>query len=157
MLRRAWYRVVGFVGTSLFLRTFHHRVYRLTGGRGLVGRSLGNLTVVLVTTGARTGLRREVALWAYRDADDLVLVASNGGRHPVPGWCLNLRAHPDALVEVGRESRAVHAHEASGDEYERLWVLVIRAYPGYLDYARRVGRHIPLVVLEPAPAAPAGG
>ena len=151
MLRHAWYRLVGWVGTSLFLRTFHHRVYRLTGGRSVIGRSLGNLTVVLITTGARTGQRREVALWAYRDGEDLVLVASNGGRHPVPGWCLNLRAHPDAAVEVGRERQKVHAHEATEDEYERLWALVTQSYPGYLDYARRVGRHIPLVVLEPAP------
>jgi deazaflavin-dependent oxidoreductase (nitroreductase family) len=130
------------------MRHLHAPVYRRLGGRGLVGRTFGNLTVVLVTTGARTGKRRETAIWAYPDGDALVLVASNGGRRRPPGWCANLRAHPEAEVLVGRERHRVRAREADGAEYDRLWRMVNDAYPGYERYRAWAGRHIPLVVLE---------
>jgi hypothetical protein len=56
---------------------------------------------------------------------------------------------PAAEVLVGRERRAVRAREADGAEYDRLWAMVSDAYPGYVFYRQRAGRHIPLVVLEP--------
>ena len=149
MLSDRWYRFVGWVGTVTWMRHLHAPVYRLTGGVGLVGRSLGNLTVVLATTGARTGQRRETAIWAYADGHALVLVASNGGRHRVPGWHHNLRALPEAEVLLHREWRRVRARDAVGTEYDRLWILVSGAYPGYNRYVEWAGRHIPLVVLEP--------
>ena len=150
-MRRAWYRLVGWVGTVITTRWLHAPLYRWTGGWGPLGRSLGILTVVLVTAGARTGRRRETAMWAHPDGADLVLVASNGGRGRIPGWCWNLRAGPEAEVLVHREWRAVRAREAVAAEYDRLWALVTAAYPGYLDYQVRWGeRRIPLVVLVPA-------
>lgn len=151
-MRHAWYRLVGWFGTVITTRWLHAPLYRWTGGWGPLGRSLGMLTVILVTTGARTGRRRESAIWAHPDGDDLVLVASNGGRPRIPGWCWNLRAHPDGEVLVFRDRRAVRAREAAGDEYMRIWALVATAYPGYLDYRERwAGRRIPLVILSPRP------
>jgi deazaflavin-dependent oxidoreductase (nitroreductase family) len=145
----ARFRLIGVLGTARLMRHLHAPVYRRLGGRGVVGRTFGNLTVVLVTTGARTGKHRETAIWAYPDGDALVLVASNGGSNRLPGWCANLRARPDAEVLVGRERRRVRAREATGDEYDRLWRMVNDAYPGYERYRAWAGRHIPLVVLEP--------
>jgi deazaflavin-dependent oxidoreductase (nitroreductase family) len=131
------------------MRHLHAPVYRRLAGRGLLGRSLGNMTVVLATTGARTGRRRETAIWAYPDGDALVLVASNGGSPRVPAWCLNLRAQPEAEVLVGGVRRRVRAREAAGPEYDRIWRMVNQAYPGYDRYRVWAGRHIPLVVLDP--------
>jgi deazaflavin-dependent oxidoreductase (nitroreductase family) len=145
----ARFRLIGVVGTARLMRYLHAPVYRRLGGRGLVGRTFGNLTVVLVTTGARSGKRRETAIWAYPDGDALVLVASNGGSPRLPGWCANLRARPDAEVLVGRERRRVRAREAASAEYDRLWGMVNAAYPGYERYRAWAGRPIPLVVLEP--------
>jgi deazaflavin-dependent oxidoreductase (nitroreductase family) len=150
-VRGAWYRLVGWVGTRRLIGTLHPWAYRRTGGRGFIGRPLGNLTVILVTTGAQSGRRRETPIWAYPDGDALVLVSTNGGREPLPGWVANLRAQPDAEALVGQERRRVRAREAAGAEYDRLWALVTRAYPGYLDYRARITRPIPLVVLERRP------
>jgi deazaflavin-dependent oxidoreductase (nitroreductase family) len=151
----ARFRLIGLVGTARWMRHLHAPVYRRLGGRGVVGRSFGNLTVVLATTGARTGRRRETAIWAYPDGESLVLIASNGGSHRLPGWCANLRARPDAEVLVGREWRPVRAREAAGAEHDRLWRMVNQAYPGYDRYLEWAGRPIPLVVLEPRPASDA--
>ena len=149
-MRRAWFWIVGHSGTNRLSRWLHPFLYRLIGGAGLVGRSLGNLTVILTTTGGHSGAPRSTALWAYPDGEDLVVVGSYGGSRRTPGWVYNLRAKPDAIVEVRREVRHVRAHEASGEEYERLWKMVVAAYPGYEAYLEWAHRVIPLVVLERA-------
>jgi deazaflavin-dependent oxidoreductase (nitroreductase family) len=149
-LRSLWFRIVGVSGVNPVTRRLHPPLYRLTGGAWFLGRSLGNLTILLTTTGRRSGKRRVAPLWAYPDDDRLVLVGSNGGSHHVPGWVLNLRAQPTAHAQVFRERRAVRAYEAAGEEYVRLWAMVNAAYPGYEAYLHWAHRTIPLVVLEPA-------
>lgn len=56
---------------------------------------------------------------------------------------------------MGAVPRRVRAHEASGDERERLWRRGLEVYPGYAAYARRAGRRIPVVVLASASDNPA--
>ena len=149
-MRKAWFWIVGRTGTSLLARWLHAPLYRWTGGAGPLGRSLGNLTVLLTTTGRRSGTSRTTAIWAYPDGDALVLVGSYGGRHTTPGWVYNLRGQPEATVQVRREVRRVRAREAAGEEYDGLWKLVVAAYPGYEAYLEWADRVIPLVVLERA-------
>jgi deazaflavin-dependent oxidoreductase (nitroreductase family) len=151
-MRRLWFWIVGHAGTNRLVRWLHPPLYRMTGGAWLLGRSLGNLTVLLTTTGRRSGEPRTTALWAYPDGQALVLVGSHGGGRRIPAWVLNLRVRPDATVQVRREVRRVRAREAAGDEYSRLWRMVVAAYPGYEVYLEWVHRVIPLVVLEPAAA-----
>ena len=81
--------------------------------------------------------------------DDLVLVASKGGYPKNPAWFHNLKAHPDTVVQVGREKRPVHARVATPEERERLWPRVVDNYSGYAEYQKRTDRQIPLVILEP--------
>ena len=97
---------------------------------------------------------REVPLWAYPDRGRLVLVGTNGGRKPVPGWVFNLRAQPDARIRLYRTIRPVHSYEAEGEEWDRLWTVVTTGYPGYLAYQRWIQRPIPLVVLEATDGRP---
>jgi deazaflavin-dependent oxidoreductase (nitroreductase family) len=69
----------------------------------------------------------------------------------VPAWVLNLRANPEATVQLRRDVRRVQAREAVGEEYDRLWELVVAQYRGYAAYKEWVQYVIPLVVLEPIP------
>jgi len=147
-LHRLGYRVVGVAGVNPISRWLHPPLYRWTGGAWLLGRSLGNLTILLTTIGRHSGRARTAALWAYPDGDRLVVVGSNGGSHRMPAWVLNLRTNPVAAAQVLRERRPVRAREAGDDEYARLWALVNAAYPGYEAYRDWAHRTIPLVVLE---------
>ena len=149
-MRKVWFWLVGRIGTSRLTTWLHTPLYRWTGGAGGLGRSLGNLTVLLTTTGRRSGEERTTAIWAYPDGDALILVGSNGGRGRRPGWLYNLRSQPDATIQLGRDVRRVRAREAAGAEYERLWKLVTAAYPGYEAYREWTEQVIPLVVLERA-------
>jgi F420H(2)-dependent quinone reductase len=121
--------------------------YRLTGGR--VGGSMDGAPVLLLHhVGRKSGQERVAPLLYLPDGDDLVIVASYGGAPKSPAWFHNLRAHPETLVEVGREQRAVTAREATAAERERLWPALVELYPAYGDYQARTEREIPLVVLS---------
>ncbi|TCJ15954.1 nitroreductase family deazaflavin-dependent oxidoreductase [Rubrobacter taiwanensis] len=126
----------------------HTLVYRLTGGR-VAGRFRGGGILLLTTTGRKSGKRRTAPLLYVPDGDALVVVASKGGAPNHPAWWLNLRANPEAEVEVSGRKLRVRATEATGPERGRLWQKAVEAYPPYEDYQKKTSREIPVVVLHP--------
>ena len=151
-LRSAWFWAVGVGGSSRLSLLLHPRLYRWSGGIGPLGHFLGNRVAIMTTIGARTGQPRSAPIWVYPEGDGWVVVASRGGDARLPGWCHNLRANPRATLQIGRKHMSVVAHEATGEEHERLWEIVTNAYPGYAYYRERSGRHIPIMVLLRATA-----
>lgn len=143
-----------FVPLKRIIPVVHLAVFRATNGR-LGSKLAGQDMLLLTTTGRRSGKRRTVPLLYVPDGETYVVIGSNwaGPRHPL--WVGNLLANPEARVQVGPKKRRVTAHIASGPERERLWRLVTSTYPGYEDYARRIGgvREIALVVLTPQTSA----
>jgi deazaflavin-dependent oxidoreductase (nitroreductase family) len=132
----------------------HARIYRLTGGR--IGHRLPGLppTLLLDHIGAKSGTRRTTPLLYVDDPPNVVIVASKGGYPKNPAWYHNLLAHPDTVVQIGSERRAVTARVATAPERERLWPMAVQTYPGYRDYQRRTDRTIPLVILGPRAGSP---
>jgi deazaflavin-dependent oxidoreductase (nitroreductase family) len=128
--------------------TMYRLCYRLTGGA--IGGSSGGMPILLLTTtGRKTGKPRTTPLYYVKDGENIVVVASNGGRPRHPLWWLNLEKNPQADVQVRNEKRRVKAEEASGEERERLWRLVVGTAPGYEEFQRATTRRIPVVVLRP--------
>jgi F420H(2)-dependent quinone reductase len=127
----------------------HASVYRAT--HGLVGHRVPGFPPMLLLdhVGAKSGKRRTTPLVFGRDGENVILVASKGGHPHNPAWFHNLRAHPDVSIQIGSQRRDVHAREATPEERERLWRLMVGVYRGYEGYRRRTQREIPLVVLEP--------
>jgi deazaflavin-dependent oxidoreductase (nitroreductase family) len=109
--------------------------------------------LLLTTTGRRSGDPRTVALMYGRDGDNLVLIASRAGSPTHPSWYLNLRAHPEATVQIAGEVFKVMARDATTEERPRLWDMMAAKYPTYNDYQKKTSRQIPVVVLEPVPPA----
>lgn len=54
----------------------------------------GVSTAPLVSTGAKSGLRRENQLTYFHDGPDPILIASNYGGPKHPQWYYNLKANP---------------------------------------------------------------
>jgi deazaflavin-dependent oxidoreductase (nitroreductase family) len=129
----------------------HTQVYRLS--QGMVGHRFPGAPPMLLLdhVGARSGAKRTTPLVYVEDGPDVVLVASKGGHPKHPAWYHNLRANPDAMVQIGSEHRPVHARVATPQERERLWPKAVATYSGYDGYQQRTEREIPLVVLEPRP------
>jgi deazaflavin-dependent oxidoreductase (nitroreductase family) len=115
-------------------------VGRLTRGRVV---ALGLVpSLVLTTTGRRSGLPRSNPLLYVADGDAYVLVGSNWGRPAHPAWALNLLAEPRATVTLGGATFPVRATLVTGAERERLWRLATRVWPAYDTYVARSGRAV---------------
>ena len=146
------YLVIGRVLTHPRFHPVHRRLYRRTGGRGVVGHALGVDMLLLHTTGRSSGRSRTVPLAAVRDGDAWVVVGSFGGRDRDPAWVHNLRAEPRGRIQFRGDSWTVLAREADPPEAARLWPMVEAAYPGYALYRAATTRRVPLFVLEPPEA-----
>jgi deazaflavin-dependent oxidoreductase (nitroreductase family) len=125
----------------------HAGVYRATGGK-LFGRMGKSPIMLLNTVGRKTGRKRTSPLLYVMDGEDFVIIASKGGAPTHPAWYLNLKANPDATVEVGDREVRVRAEEVDSEEKVRLWQKMIEMYPTYDDYKTKTEREIPLLVLR---------
>ena len=126
----------------------HVKAYRESNGE--VGYLWNGATsLLLTTTGRKSGEPRTSALIYARDGDDYLVVASMGGAPQHPAWYLNLTANPEAEVQVKGDVIPVTARTASDDEKPRLWKIVTEQWPNYDVYQTRTDRVIPLVVLSP--------
>jgi deazaflavin-dependent oxidoreductase (nitroreductase family) len=126
----------------------HVREYRRTGGEKGHDWRGGSSTLLLTTTGRRSGAPRTIPLIYGRDGDDLLVVASKGGAAVPPAWYLNLEHEPEAEVQVKGDRFRARAREATPQEKPRMWREMVSQWPAYDQYQEKTEREIPVVVLE---------
>jgi deazaflavin-dependent oxidoreductase (nitroreductase family) len=131
----------------------HRAIYSVTGGRFGLRRSTADRwgMMRLRTVGRRTGEQRTVILGYFEDGPNLVTMAMNGWAEPEPDWWLNLKAQPDASVDLAGGSRPVHARAADKDERPRLWARWAEFDKNLDAYAALRSRVTQVVILEPRP------
>ncbi len=127
----------------------HVQRYRETDGREGHEWQPGVFTLLLTTTGRKTGAQRTTPLIYREDGSTFVVVASRGGDDNHPDWYHNLVDHPEVQVQVGADVFAATAHTASSEEKDRLWPYMAEVWPDYDEYAKKTDRDIPIVILEP--------
>ncbi len=134
-----------------FLRV-HDMVYQRTNGR--IGHRLPGAppSLLLHTVGAKTGQPRTTSLSYAKDGDGYLIVASKGGDPRSPGWYHNLKANPNAEINVGPKRFGVAARAVLPDDpdYSRLWQIVNKNNADrYTEYQRKTSRPIPVIILTP--------
>jgi deazaflavin-dependent oxidoreductase (nitroreductase family) len=137
-----------FIGPRL-LPPVEDLLQRLTGGRVQLSALLVP-SLVLHTTGAKSGALREVPLMYTPDGQGRAIVAGTnfaGSRHPA--WTANLLAHPDAEITVRGHRIAVHASLVPDEERDAAWARIESQWPGYRNYERESGRTVRLFRLQP--------
>jgi deazaflavin-dependent oxidoreductase (nitroreductase family) len=122
--------------------------FRAAGGV-VGGQFAGTRMLLLTCRGARTGRERTLPLAYLPDGENLVVFAANGGRDTDPAWMVNLRATPEAVVEVGTRTIEVSADIVEGSECERLLQAGLSEMPWFAGVQARTARPIPVVVLSP--------
>jgi deazaflavin-dependent oxidoreductase (nitroreductase family) len=126
---------------------FNVPIYRITHGR--VGGMIGRAPVLLLTsTGRRSGQPRTAPVVYLADDDRVIVIGSNAGNERAPAWSHNLKANPDALVQIRGERRAVRARVAENEERAELWRKMNEQYSGFDEYDERTSRDIAVFVLD---------
>jgi len=128
----------------------HIRAYRLSRGRVLY-RMRGMPTLLLTTTGRKSGQLHTVALPYFADGPDPVVVGSYAGAERDPAWVLNLRTDPAVEVQDRGDVRRARAVILEGEERAAVWQRLIGRHSWYADYQTRTSREIPLVRLVRSP------
>jgi deazaflavin-dependent oxidoreductase (nitroreductase family) len=130
----------------------HEQLYIRSDGR-LGHGMIGVPTLLLRTTGRRSGATRTNALVYARDGERYLVVASNGGSDRNPAWLHNLKANPSVEIQVGRERRAGTAAviEPADPSYEEMWAIVnANNHDRYSAYQSKTSRPIPVVAITPS-------
>jgi len=108
----------------------------------------GTTTLILTTTGRRSGQERSTPL-IYQEHDGAYLVvASKGGADEPPAWYENLQQDPSVTVQVKADRFEAEARTADAGEKPGMWKKMTAAWPAYDEYQQKTGREIPVVVLE---------
>lgn len=134
---------------TLFGREHVQRYVETDGEEGHDWKD-GTSTLILTTTGRRSGDQHPTPLIYGRHGDDYLVVASKGGADTPPAWYLNLEANPEVDVQVKGDRFKAHARTASADEKPELWSTMASQWPAYDKYQQKTDREIPVVVLERA-------
>jgi deazaflavin-dependent oxidoreductase (nitroreductase family) len=115
----------------------------LGGGKGMVP------TLLLTTTGRKSGRILTLPLIFGRSGPNYIVVASKGGAPAHPSWYLNLQANPLVQLQVKAEKFSARAHTADNAERAALWPKMVEIYGPYAQYQTKTDRQIPIVVLIP--------
>jgi len=108
----------------------------------------GTPTLLLTTTGRRSGDPLTIPLTYGRAGDRYLVVASRGGSRRHPQWYKNLVANPAVEVQIKAERFAARARTATPEEKSALWETMLLVTPVYDEYQAKTDRPIPIVVIE---------
>ena len=105
-------------------------------------------TLLLTTTGRKSGKDYTTPLIYGEHDGRYLVVASRGGAPEHPQWYRNLVADPQVDVQIRAERFHARARAASAEEKPALWKLMAGIWPAYNEYQTRTNREIPVVILE---------
>jgi deazaflavin-dependent oxidoreductase (nitroreductase family) len=136
-----------FIGPKIVPRV-DRALHRLSGGRFI---SSGGMlpSLVLTTTGAKTGQRRTTPLATKPEDGSWFVVGSNFGREKHPAWTANLIAQPDAEISFQARDISVRAHLLDAAEKDAFLPELIKFWPNYAVYTERSGRDLRVFRLDP--------
>lgn len=106
-------------------------------------------TLLLYTTGARSGKSRRSGLPYFEIDDYRVVRGSNGGGPTDPHWCHNIRANTEVKIRLKGRTRAATAYVAQGDERADLYAKLCALSKSTAGYQKMCApRELPLVIIR---------
>ena len=128
-----------------FSLTMKHVGSRLD--RAMIHTSRGRLsisgpampTMLLTTTGRKTGKERTVPVYYVRDGKNLVAVCENFGLEAASSWPKNLLANPKTRIEIGGLAADYLSRPATNEEVARNMPKLIDMWPAHETYLERSG------------------
>ncbi len=128
-------------------------LYRITRGRLVsTGRQVAP-TLLLTTTGRKTGLDRTHPVFYLEDENRSVICNVNPGFERPNPWTLNIRAHPRVAIQINQRVIQCTSREAEPWEAENYWLELVQIWPAYQTHFDRSGDRS-IFVLSPLEDAP---
>ena len=107
-------------------------------------------TLLLTTTGRKSGEPRSLPLIYGEHGKGYVIIASKGGMPDHPIWYHNLEANPACDLMVGAKAVRAPPRGVAGAARAQIWGPRCEIYPPYVDYQKNAaGRVIPVIALDP--------
>jgi deazaflavin-dependent oxidoreductase (nitroreductase family) len=117
-------------------------LYRLSDGRltvlGIRGTAMPP-TLLLTTTGRRSGRPRSTPVMYLRDGARIVITSENFGQARPAAWPLNLLADPITEIRLAGATRSCRARPATDEEAARYWPRFVELWPAHQTYRERSG------------------
>ena len=128
----------------------HGYIYRFSRGR--VGKQIGEVTfLLLTTTGRKSRKKRSVPLTAIPYGAKYLVAASFGGSPVHPAWLINISQNPTVTIRVGSIVKQAEAFiiRTTDTGYEEMWEKALAVTGRYDNYRKATSRPIPIVVITP--------
>lgn len=139
----------GFKKIGRTANKLHVALYRKSSGK-FAGR-IANMPILVITTYGRvTGKPTSNAVVYIQDGQDYLVSATNGGNDWTPGWYRNLKACPQANIQIGDLVFDVQATILEGDERARRYEQFKAASANFIKYQQKASRLLPVIRLTPA-------
>ncbi|MHA3024201.1 nitroreductase family deazaflavin-dependent oxidoreductase [Mycobacterium sp. BMJ-28] len=121
--------------------------FRANGGK--VGGPFEGATLLLLhSTGAKSGQTRITPVMSFDLDGKLLIVGSYAGADHDPAWLHNLRANPQAHIEIGTDEYDVQACELPRAERDAAYARIVAQAPGFGEYQDKTDRVIPVIELQ---------
>lgn len=112
------------------------------------GRIGGKKVLILHTIGRKSGQPRAVPISYFRDGENIFILGSNWAQPKHASWYFNLKDNPRVTLEINGEKISMLAQECEGEEYARLWKIATERSPHYIEYQKKMERHIPILLFK---------
>lgn len=110
--------------------------------------------LLLRTTGRKSGKKFITPLLYGNWVGHAVIGATYGGSDTPPQWYLNIKAGGETAFQIGTQAFRAAAHDAEGEEYDKIWEYMTRQAPIWIEYQKATTRKIPVVMLKPLEEIP---
>lgn len=120
-----------------------------------VGGFVFSPTLLLRTTGRKSGETRINPVMYGFIHGQVVTVASKGGADVHPAWYLNMQGQDTVDFQIATQAFRASWREPQGAEREEIFDFIIKVFPPYGDYRRIAKREIPLIMMQAEEEIPA--
>jgi len=127
----------------------HVQQYLENDGAGDTYITQGGPTLLLTTTGRKSGKEHVSPANFMQDGDDVIVVGSIAGLEQHPHWALNLEAKPEGWVQVKARRWPVTARKVVGEERSALWPRLIEFFPLWGHFQKYSDREFFVFILSP--------
>ena len=126
----------------------HVKLYLETGGGEGTYTTQGGPTLLLGTTGRKTGNEVISPVNFMPDGDDVIVVGSEAGLPNDPHWARNLDKNPQAWVQMKDRRWDVTARKVAGEERAELWPRLTSFFRLWGHFQKYCDREFPVFVLS---------